>query len=133
MNAQQTAIARQCLDASYEGTMDFPSIVGTLITAGFEGYHVDYRVARTVYYLPDGEYIELPNPSTPGTIASAFKASLVEANVRQAQSNAPGYSYRGFCENVKAAGCAGYLVSFLGKRVVYYGRTAETHIEHFPR
>jgi len=33
---------------------------------------------------------------------------------------------------VKAAGCAGYLVSFLGRRVVYYGRSAETHVEHFP-
>ena len=34
---------------------------------------------------------------------------------------------------VMAAGCAGYMVSFLGKRVLYFGRTAETHVEHFPR
>mgnify|MGYP000402610447 CR=1 FL=1 len=33
----------------------------------------------------------------------------------------------------KAAGCAGYMVSFLGKRVVYFGRTAEVHVEHFPK
>jgi hypothetical protein len=32
-----------------------------------------------------------------------------------------------------AAGCAGYIVSFLGRRVVYFGRTAETHVEHFPK
>ena len=43
------------------------------------------------------------------------------------------YSYRGFCEKAKEAGCAGYLVSFLGRRVVYFGRTAETHVEHSPR
>jgi hypothetical protein len=32
-----------------------------------------------------------------------------------------------------AAGCAGYIVSFLGKQALYYGRTAETHVEHFPQ
>ena len=33
---------------------------------------------------------------------------------------------------MKAAGCAGYIVSFLGRRVLYIGRTAETHVELFP-
>lgn len=27
----------------------------------------------------------------------------------------------------------GYLVSFLGRRVVYYGSTAEAHVELFPQ
>lgn len=31
-----------------------------------------------------------------------------------------------------AAGCAGYLVSLPGRRVVYYGRTGETHVELIP-
>jgi uncharacterized protein YbcV (DUF1398 family) len=53
--------------------------------------------------------------------------------VREAQDNAPGYTYAGFCAKVEAAGCAGYMVSFLGKRVVYFGRTAQTHVEHFPQ
>ena len=26
---------------------------------------------------------------------------------------------------------AGYIVSFLGRRALYFGRTAETHVEHF--
>jgi hypothetical protein len=33
---------------------------------------------------------------------------------------------------VKALGCAGYLVSFPGRRVVYFGRAAEFHVERFP-
>jgi hypothetical protein len=49
------------------------------------------------------------------------------------QANPADYSYVAFCEKAKAAGCAGYLVSFLGRRVVYFGRTAETHVEHFPK
>lgn len=31
-----------------------------------------------------------------------------------------------------AAGFEGYLVSLPGRRAVYFGRTAETHVEHFP-
>jgi len=34
---------------------------------------------------------------------------------------------------VVAAGCTGYLVSFPGQRAVYFGRTGETHVEHFPQ
>jgi hypothetical protein len=56
----------------------------------------------------------------------------VAALVRWAQGNGADYSYAAFSLRVRAAGCAGYLVSFPGRRVVYYGRTAETHVEHFP-
>jgi uncharacterized protein YbcV (DUF1398 family) len=75
--------------------------------------------------------LALPRSDTP--VAAEFHANDVERAVREAQNKAPGYTYAGFCEKVKAAGCAGYLVSFLGKRVVYFGRTAETHVEHFPQ
>ncbi len=133
MNAQKTAIARKCLAASYDASMDFPSIVGALIEAGFEGYTVDYRRSTATYYLPDGDSVELETPKTEGAVAALFNATVVEAAVREAQANAPGYTYTGFCAKVKAAGCAGYMVSFLGKRVVYFGRTAETHVELFPQ
>jgi uncharacterized protein YbcV (DUF1398 family) len=43
-----------------------------------------------------------------------------------------GYTYQGFCSKVAGAGCAGYVVSLLGRRVLYYGRTGETHTEYFP-
>lgn len=133
MNAQQKTIAQKCLSASYNATMDFPSIVKTLIENGFESYIVDYRRGTTTYYLPDGDSVELLNVETESMVSAAFSPEIVEANVRQAQANAPGYTYRGFCTAVKAAGCAGYIVSFSGKRVVYFGRTAETHVEHFPQ
>lgn len=42
-------------------------------------------------------------------------------------------SFPEIVSKLMAAGCAGYLVSFLGRRVVYFGRTAEIHIEEFPK
>ena len=56
----------------------------------------------------------------------------VKRLVRWAQANPADYGYVVFFEKAKAAGCAGYFVSFSGRRVLYFGRTAETHIEHFP-
>ncbi|MEJ8572678.1 DUF1398 domain-containing protein [Microbaculum marinum] len=132
MNAQQDAIARACLSAAHDGSMSFPEAVGALIAAGFEGYAVDYRCGTTTYYLPNGDSLVLESGGHGGAVAERFDDDGVAACVREAQANAPGYTYPLFCEKVKASGCAGYLVSFSGRRVVYYGRTAETHVEFFP-
>jgi uncharacterized protein YbcV (DUF1398 family) len=58
---------------------------------------------------------------------------VIKDAIREAQALVPAYTYKGFCDKIKRAGCAGYLVSFLGRRVLYFGRTAETHVEHFPQ
>ena len=132
MDAKQIAIAKICLNAAYDGSMAFPDIVGALVEAGFEGYLVDYRRHVTNYFLADGDSVELENHPTPGLVAAAFDATGVAAQVKWAQTNPPGYTYLAFCKNVKGFGCAGYMVSFPGRRVLYFGRTAETHVEHFP-
>jgi uncharacterized protein YbcV (DUF1398 family) len=124
-------IARSCLEGAESGTMTFPQIVGALIQAGFDGYAIDLRRATGVYYLPDGESIELKaSPTAP--VAERFDAAIVRQAIGEAQALAPGYTYKGFCAKVAGAGCAGYLVSFVGKRVLYYGRTGEIHTEYFP-
>lgn len=133
MDAERIAIARTCLDAAYDGSLSFPDIIVRLMGAGFEGYSVDYRREAQTYYLSDGDSVELAMPQNPGLVSKPFDSAKVEALVRWAQANDREYSYGAFCEKVKAAGCAGYLVSFVGRRVVYYGRTAETHAELFPQ
>ena len=133
MDAPRTDIATRCLAAAYNRTMAFPEIVGTLMKAGYEGYVVDYRRNATTYFGADGESVTLENPSSDGRVAAAFDEAGIAAQIKWAQSNPPDYSYADFCRNVKALGCAGYFVSFLGKRVLYVGRTADTHVEYFPR
>lgn len=132
MDAELTSIARSCLNAAHDGSLSFPEIVGRLIAAGFEGYEVNYRRACQTFYLPSGDSVELPISLASGAIAVRFDALQVGQLVRWAQANPPDYSYGAFCDRVRQAGCAGYLVSFLGKRVLYFGRTAETHVELFP-
>lgn len=125
--------ARHCLDGACAGTMDFPTIVHTLMAAGFEGYDVDYRRGTSTFFHPDHTPVQLAMPASTARIAATFDAEAVQRAIRAAQARAPGYTYAGFNDTVQAAGCAGYMVSFLGRRVVYFGRTAETHVEHFPQ
>ena len=131
MDGKSQDVARRCLEGAETDAMTFPQIVAALIEAGFEGYAVDYRRNRAIYYLPDGESLELPGP--PGeAVGAAFDAQAIRDAIREAQTLAPGYTYAGFCRKTRAAGCAGYMVSFSGRRALYYGRTAETLTERFP-
>ncbi len=133
MNAERISIAATCLDAAHDGTLSFPEIVGKLIAAGFESYEVNYRRNIQTFYLPDGDSVVLDMRPFSRNVAATFDAAEIERLVRWAQADSADYSYVSFSENAMAAGCAGYIVSFSGRRVVYFGRTAEIHVEHFPK
>lgn len=133
MDDHRQAVARACLSAAEGNTLTFPQIVGTLMREGFESYAVDFRRNAATYYLTDGDSIELPMHKVEAGLAEDFDAAAIRAAIQEAQQLVPGYTYAGFCEKVVSAGCAGYMVSFPGRRAVYFGRTAETHVEHFPR
>ncbi len=132
MDEQKKRTAKTCLEGAESGAMTFPEIVGALMQAGFESYMIDFRRALASYYLPDGDSVALPTHKPGVPIAPAFDAAAIQAAIREAQQLVPGYTYKGFCAKVAAAGCAGYIVSFPGRRALYLGRTAETHVEHFP-
>lgn len=132
MDSRQRTVARACLDGSYNGTMSFPEGLQALTEAGFESYQVDYRLNTRTYYLPNGETLVLTLPHDHGAISPRFNQPELAALIKWAQLNPPNYSYVEFNRRVAANGCAGYVVSILGRRVLYFGRTAETHVEHFP-
>ena len=133
MNAHLTQIAEACLAGAEANTMTFPQIVGTLMTEGFESYAIDFRRASATYYRPDGDSIVLPTHRHETPVAAAFDVPAIQVAIAEAQQLVPGYTYAGFCAKVMAAGCAGYIVSFLGRRALYFSRAAQTHTEHFPQ
>ncbi len=131
MNADWHDIARATLEGAESGAQTFPDSVRILMEAGFDGYAVDFRCSTRTYYMPDGRTITLKTGMT-GPVAERFDAAAIKAAIGEAQAMVPGYTYQGFCAKVARAGCAGYAVSLLGKRVLYYGRTGEAHTEYFP-
>ena len=133
MNQQLMAVAERCLRGAETDTMTFPQVVGVLAEPGVESYAIDFRRAVATYYRPSGDSIELPIQEGELPVAASFDPPTIKAAIGEAQQMVPGYTYSGFCRTVTAAGCAGYLVSFSGKRAVYFGRTGETHVELFPQ
>jgi uncharacterized protein YbcV (DUF1398 family) len=132
MNAEQIAVARDCHEGAETDRMTFPQSVAKLMQAGFDGYLVDLRRGARTFYVPESGSLDLSTAKTTQDIALRFDAESIRGAIHEAQTLAPGYTYRGFCAKVAAAGCAGYLVSFSGRRVLYFGRTGETHVEYFP-
>ncbi|MEJ0024157.1 MAG: DUF1398 family protein [Alphaproteobacteria bacterium] len=132
MDQSLVRIAEKCRDGAEGNAMTFPEIVATLMASGFEGYSIDFRRERATYYAEDGESVELPIHKIGVAVAPVFNAAIMREAISEAQRLAPGYTYVGFCDKAAAAGCAGYMVSFSGRRVLYFGRTAEIHVEMFP-
>jgi uncharacterized protein YbcV (DUF1398 family) len=133
MDAQLIKIAQTCLKGAVTNTMTFPQIVATLMQEGFESYAVDFRRATATYFLPNGDSVELPTHRAEVPIAGTLDTVAVRAAIREALQLVPSYTYADFCAKVMAAGCVGYIVSFTGRRAVYFARTAETYVEHFPK
>ena len=132
MNDHQKSVASACLSAANDGSLSFPAIVQRLVEAGFESYSIDFRRETATYYLQSGDSLVLPFGGDGTPIASFFADGAIRQAIQEAQGGSVDYTYQGFCRKVREAGCAGYIVSFSGRRAVYFGRTAETHVEHFP-
>ena len=132
MNMDWKDLAQAVLAGNENQTMGFPQSVQILMGAGFDDYAVDFRRHTRTYYFADGQSHVLQTAPTSEPVSERFDAAMLREAIGEAQTMAPGYTYMGFCAKVATAGCAGYLVSFVGKRVLYYGRTGETHTEYFP-
>ena len=123
-----TEVARKTLD----GTMSFPEVVGQLLTAGVEYYQVDYVGMKKTFYSAEGDMIVTPiNYEGLPPVASEFSLEAVRADVLDSQRN--GQKYRDFTHRAMAAGVSGYFAFLRGKRVTYFGRQGDQHIEWFPK
>lgn len=117
--------------ATVTGSMPFPEIVGKLIATGVEYYHVDYASLQFHFYGTEGGVVVVPlllgalQPIAPQLDKAALRAAIVDS-----QQN--GQKFRDFSRRAVEAGVAGYFAFLSGKRVVYFGRQGDQHVEWFP-
>ena len=130
MNAEQTQVIRWCAQGALTGEITFPDIVGNLAKISVERYHADYSRQEITYYLSDGNSLVVATPHPSHATGTEFSALAVEAAIRQSQRNE--HSYLDFIRKTMTAGCVGYFVQITGRRVIYFGRNGESHVEHFP-
>ena len=130
MFAEQTQVIHECAQGALTGELTFPDIVGRLAQIGIERYHADYSRQEITYYLADGDSLVVGSLHPSHAIAAEFSSSAVAAAVCQSQRNE--HTYLDFIRKTMAAGCVGYFVQITGRRVIYFGRSGESHVEHFP-
>ena len=130
MNESTRATIQATFDVSNQGTIHFGQVIGQLVDAGVESYHVDYRSGRTTYYLPDGSTADFRFETPRNRIPKAFDGDAVRAAIVGAQQGR--VMYPEFKLLSQQAGCVGYTVWIAGRHVTYLGRNGETHVERFP-
>jgi uncharacterized protein YbcV (DUF1398 family) len=130
MNEQKTQVIQECAHEALAGKLTFPETVGQLAQIGIERYHADYSRQEITYYFPDGDSVVIATPHSSHETAAQFSASAVADAVRQSQRNE--HTYLDFIQKTMSAGCVGYFVQITGRRVIYFGRTGESHVEYFP-
>lgn len=130
MNEITLAIIRATFDASNQGAIHFGQVIGQLVGAEVESYHVDYRSGRTTYYLSDGSTADFNFERPQNGIADTFDGDALRAAILGAQQGR--VMYPEFKILSQRAGCVAYTVWIAGRHVVYLGRRGETHIERFP-
>ena len=117
--------------ATQQGKMTFPRVVQGLLEVGVESYLVDFAVKQKTHYLADGTAHTVPMILDPGPIAAEFDNAGLVAAIRGAQADT--VRYPEFVKRSTSAGVIGYWAFLTGRRVIYFGRKGEQHIEEFPR
>jgi uncharacterized protein YbcV (DUF1398 family) len=126
-----TTVIHETLAASEAGQRPFPQVIKALVEVGVESYLVDLAHGSATYYLTTGEtHVEhLTHPAE--TIAEEFSASGLIAAIRGAQADT--IRYPEFLKQSTAAGTIAYWAFLTGKKVIYFGRKGDIHIEEFPK
>jgi uncharacterized protein YbcV (DUF1398 family) len=77
--------------ASAAGRIHFGEVLAALGEAGVESYQVDYRTARSTYYLADGDSLTLAMDPPEQPVAERFDAQALQAAIRGAQQGSVMY------------------------------------------
>lgn len=128
MNAD---VIRNMAEVTLSGSMPFPEIVGKLINAGVEYYHVDYAALSFTFHSANGGVVVAPLAFEGLPQVSAdFNEAELRAAILDSQQN--GQKFRQFCVRATQAGVQSYFAFLRGQRVLYVGRQGDHHVEWFP-
>jgi uncharacterized protein YbcV (DUF1398 family) len=122
---------RVVMTETQQGKLTFPDVVRRLLNVGVESYFVDFATAKETFYMTDGQTHVEAMTLRPDSIAEAFSPDGLADAIRGAQEDT--IRYPEFVKRSTAAGVIGYWAFLTGKKVVYFGRKGEIHVEEFPR
>ena len=127
----RTDVVEQVLRASEAGEVVFPEVVRRMVEAGVESYFTDFVKGETTFYDGEGSTHTVAKGLGAGDVVGAFSGEGVVGAIRAAQADT--IRFPEFMRRAKAAGVAGYWAFLAGRKVVYFGRKGEMHVEEFPQ
>jgi uncharacterized protein YbcV (DUF1398 family) len=125
-----TKVIDEVMRETQAGNMIFPEVVGRLIEVGLESYFVDFAGAKESFYASNGDIYTEKMSLSRERIAQEFSASELITAIRGAQADT--VRYPEFVKRATAAGVIAYWAFLAGKKVIYFGRKGEMHVEEFP-
>lgn len=123
-------IISEVAEATQAGNLIFPEVVRRLTEAGVESYLVDLVTGTGTFFSIDGaSHVEtMILPHSP--VAADFSQPDIVTAIRGAQADT--IRYPEFIQRSTAAGVIAYWVFLTGRKVIYFGRKGEQHVENFP-
>ena len=126
-----TSVIHEVLAESQAGKLIFPEVVRRLLEVGVESYFCDLAVGKETFYMSDGGIHTETMTLAKRPIAADFSSPAIVAAIRGAQTDT--IRYPEFMRQSAQAGVIAYWAFLTGKKVVYFGRKGEMHVEEFPR
>jgi len=125
------ATIRDLIDKALAKKIAFPEILTRLNQGGVESYHVDLLRNEFRCYTGSGGSLVTSVPLVHDEVAPAFSAEKLEIINKRVQAGE--WSFSDFVrESTATAGCAYYVVYLKGKKVRYFGRDGDEHVQHLP-
>jgi uncharacterized protein YbcV (DUF1398 family) len=125
-----TNVIHEVLTDTQAGKLIFPEVLRRLLEVGVESYFCDLATGAETFYLSGGQtqVEKMILPLSP--VAEEFSSPDVIAAIRGAQTDK--IRYPEFIKRSAAAGVIAYWAFLTGRKVIYFGRQGEFHVEDFP-
>jgi uncharacterized protein YbcV (DUF1398 family) len=125
-----TKVIAEVVHESNAGKLVFPEVVRRLLEAGVESYFADLAQGQETFYLRDGHtHVEKMSVALSPVMNDFYESGIISA-IRAAQSDQ--IRFPEFVKRATASGIVGYWAFLTGKKIIYFGRKGEFHVEAFP-
>jgi len=124
-------VLHDCLVGALQGRTSFPETVRRMHAVGVERYRADLVRLEKSHYSAAGEtHLEKISLEGVPAIPPALSVPEVQCALTAIQQGA--IQYPEFLRRIMRAGVTEYMVSIVGKRAIYTGRTGDFYVEPFP-
>jgi uncharacterized protein YbcV (DUF1398 family) len=124
-------VAKECTHLSDEEKITFPDVVRRLTEAGIDSYYADLLAHTKTYYGSNTAYTVNCSFKSKKEVSDTFHSDGIRNAIRQSQSGQ--IQYQEFVNRAMSSGVFSYMVFIKGRKVIYFGKHGEQHVEEFPK